>query len=264
MRIDYSEPRQTYATTGPVRQRPSNTASRAKLLALVLAAFLLFAFGFGLGWYFSQQAAKKSFRAAMEQQSLETGGKLPPGQQAPAADLQQGAPPAAQQTEPGAAPANPGELPLSFFDNLPKGQKNTVLGSGINERPKPTVPAVPVAPATPVTPTAPVASEAQQPTPAPAVKKVTPAPPAKPAPSAKPAPQPTGYVVQVASFSNRKEADSLKTRLVARGYAASVSTTTLEGKDWYRVRIGRHLDKEAATKISNQLMMGAKIVPDQE
>lgn len=254
MRIDYSEPRQSYTVPNPSRHRPKSGVSSATLIALVVCGGLLFGSGFGVGWYFSQQASKKAFRAAMEQQSLETGAKeglQPPPAAPPGGPAQQSeAPPAAQPgTTP--VPSHP-ELPLSFFDNLPKGQKNTVLGSGINEKPSP-------APQPPVTAPTPQSAPQQ---PVEAQKNVPVQPAAKS--NAKTAAKPTGFVVQVASYSNRKDADSLRSRLSARGFAAKVSETTLDGKTWYRVRIGRHLDKESATTISNQLMMGAKIVPDQD
>lgn len=259
MRIDYSEPRQSYTTPGPSRQRPSSGTSGSTVVVLTVVGGLLFCFGFGVGWYFSQQSAKKAFRAAMEQQSLETSPRTagqpqqtalapagsPPGA-VPAPQPQPGTP---QQPQTGTAPATgPDGQPLSFFENLPKGQKNTVLGSGINEKPKP----VPPSPA-PVAP--------QPTTPQPASAKKTAAPPA----TAK-APAPTGgYLVQVAAYSNRKDADTLKAKLSAKGYSVTISETSQNDKGtWYRVRIGRHLDKEAATKISNQLMMGAKVIPDQD
>lgn len=257
MRIDYSEPRQSYTVPHPSRHRPTNGISGATLIAIVVCSGLLFGSGFGVGWYFSQQAAKKAFRSAMEQQSLETAAKagiLPPTAATPDGLTQQPATPAAPTTtQPGAAPApSHPELPLSFFDNLPKGQKNTVLGSGINEKPKPATPPLVAPPAPQPVPQAAAPSDT--------AKKPEPVQPA----AAKPAVKPSGYVVQVASYSNRKDADSLRARLSAKGYAAKVSETTLEGKTWYRVRIGRHLDRESATTISNQLMMGAKIVPEQD
>jgi len=71
--------------------------------------------------------------------------------------------------------------------------------------------------------------------------------------------------VQVAAYSNRKDADALKAKLSAKGYSVSISETSLtDTGTWYRVRIGHHLDKEAAIKITNQLMMGAKVIPDQD
>lgn len=268
MRIDYSEPRQSYTTPGPSRQRQSSGGSNARLLALAICSTLLFGSGFGVGWYFSQQSAKKAFRAAMEQQSLETAPKgviqpIPPVTQ-PTTAQTGSTEPASPQTQPGAGQQQPQQTnasatgpngqPLSFFENLPKGQKNTVLGSGINEKAKPVTPPTGL-------PTA--ATQATQ-QPAVAPKKTEPKKTDPSQATTKAASQPTGFVVQVASYSNRKDADSLKTKLVAKGYAAVVSETTVSNKTWYRVRIGRHLDKESASQISNQLMMGAKIVPDQD
>ena len=93
----------------------------------------------------------------MEQQSLESAPKDTKKQ--PEQPVQQASP--AGQTPPAVIPpgkpaqqASPtGQVPLSFFESLPKGQKQTVLGSGINEKPKPTTtaasqPPKPAAPAT--------------------------------------------------------------------------------------------------------------------
>ncbi|MGB4600616.1 MAG: SPOR domain-containing protein [Trichlorobacter sp.] len=261
MRIDYSEPRQSYTIPGPSRQRPSSPSSSSTVVVLAVVGGLLFCLGFGVGWYLSQQSAKKAFRAAMEQQSLETSPKGAVNQQHPGEPTfgtpqgPAGMPPtqpqpgAAQQPQAGTAPdTGPDGQPLSFFENLPKGQKNTVLGSGINEKPKPMPP--------PVTPVAPQPATPQATT----AKKiiVPPAPPKAAAPTG-------GYLVQVAAYSNRKDADALKAKLSAKGYSVSISETSLtDTGTWYRVRIGHHLDKEAAIKITNQLMMGAKVIPDQD
>jgi len=130
------------------------------------------------------------------------------------------------------------QVPLGFFENLPKGQKQVVLGSGINQKPKP----------------APVVTQpsAQQPVP-PAQKKDD----VKAATS--------GFIVQVAAFTSLKEAESAKAKLSAKGYSATVAETNLNDKGtWYRVRVGRHLDKEAATEIATRIGGGAKILPDQD
>ncbi len=252
MRIDYSEPRQSYTSSpGPSRQRSSNGAPNAKLIGLGLLAALLFGSGFGIGWYFSQQSAKRAFRAAMEQQSLESAPKnatqtqtqppptvVPPGKTSPTSPNTNGQPQPQRQNQPTATGAN--GQPLSFFENLPKGQKNTVLGSGINEKAKP----APPPPPQPDTQAAAKKTEAAQ--------------------TAKPASPAAGYLVQVASYSTRKDADILKARLIVKGYAATVTETSLNDKTWYRVRIGRHLEKEAASQIANQLAMGARVVPDQD
>ncbi len=266
MRIDYSEPRQSYRPAehdsysgGGGRYREEKSSSPRFLLLLIVLG-IGFIGGFCVGWYFSQQAAKKSFRAAMEQQSLESNkdvkqpqqGQLPPppnglspsqfqaGQQAPVAGTALPAVPGGGAVKPGQQPvaaAPAGQVPLSFFENLPKGQKQAVLGSGINEKPKS------------------VQQAAAQ----------------TPAASTGTAPKPTdkaaggGYLVQVASFASQKEAEATRAKLSAKGYSASISEVKLLDKGtWYRVRIGRHLDKEAATEIATRISGGAKIVPDQE
>jgi cell division protein FtsN len=246
MRIDYSEPRQSYGSSSSSissSPRKADGSSSSNLLVFGIIAGFIFCTGFGTGWYFSQKSAKKAFRAAMEQQSLESnqmGTKKQPEQPA------QQAPPQAAATPPTAIPiadkpvqqaAPTGQVPLSFFESLPKGQKQTVLGSGINEKPKPA--AAPV-----------------------------PQPPQAPATAAKPSDTKTansGFLVQVAAFSNIKEAENTKAKLAAKGYSASISETNLNDKGtWYRVRIGRHLDKEAASEIASRVGGGAKVLPDQE
>lgn len=250
MRIDYNEPRQSavsVAATG--RQRTVERSKGPLLMVALISGTLMFATGFGVGWYFSQQSAKKAFRAAMEQQSLESAAKDPkkPAEQP---SLQQ--PAAAAPTNPAQPAGQPqqaaptGQVPLSFFESLPKGQKQTVLGSGINEKQKPAPPATPQ----PAQPAAAVASTAKSAA-------------AKPAVAAKNTN--TGFVVQVAAFSNQKEAEATRTKLSAKGYSASVVETNLNDKGtWYRVRIGRHLDKEAAAEIASRIGGGAKVLPDQE
>ncbi len=243
MRIDYNEPRQSSVTSsGAVRQRPAGRKSSPAVLAVFIVGVCMFATGFGVGWYFSQQSAKKAYRAAMEQQSLESS---PKPATAPAPAAQQPQSPATSQVQPSqpqqqAAPA--GQVPLSFFESLPKGQKQTVLGSGINEKPKP-------APATTA-----VQQTQQQPT-----------PPAAPAKAAATKSGTAGFVVQVAAYSNQKEAETTKAKLAAKGYSASIGEISLGDKGtWYRVRVGRHLDKEAATEIATRIGSGAKVLADQE
>ena len=232
MRIDYSEPRQSY---GSGSQRKADSSSSTSLLTIVIVALFIFGAGFGTGWFFSQKAAKKAFRAATEQESLESTPKeikklpeQPPTQAAPAPPVATPAGQPPQQASP------TGQVPLSFFENLPKGQKQAVLGSGINEKPKPVTPAV--APSQPAATTK--SADAKQ--------------------------TASGFIVQVAAFTNQKEAEATKAKLAAKGYSAALSETTINDKIWYRVRIGRHLEKEAATEIASRIGGGAKILPDQE
>lgn len=244
MRIDYSEPRQSYGSSSSGNgssPRKSDSSSSTSLLFLCVLAGIIFFTGFGTGWFFSQKAAKKAFRAAMEQQSLESAPKdgkkitdQPVQQQPPQASA---TPPTVTAGQPAQQASPTGQVPLSFFESLPKGQKQTVLGSGINEKPKPAAQSAPQSPQTATT-----AAKTSE---------------AKPAGS--------GFLVQVAAFSNIKEAESTKAKLAAKGYSASISETNLNDKGtWYRVRIGRHLDKEAASEIASRVGSGAKVIPDQE
>ena len=245
MRIDYSEPRQSSGSgsTGiSSSPRKADGSSSSNLIVFGILAGFIFCTGFGTGWYFSQKSAKKAFRAAMEQQSLESTPKDPKKQ--PDQSVQQ--PPQAAATPPTVIPAvgkpaqqaaPTGQVPLSFFETLPKGQKQTVLGSGINEKPKPAASPVPQPPQTPAPATK-----------APDTKAVN-----------------SGFLVQVAAFANKKEAENTKAKLAEKGYSASISETNLNDKGtWYRVRIGRHLDKEAASEIAGRVGSGAKVLPDQE
>ena len=244
MRIDYSEPRQSSGSgSSGISSGPRKAdGSSSNLVVFGIIAGFIFCTGFGTGWYFSQKSAKKAFRAAMEQQSLESTPKdtkkqpdQPVQQPLQAAATPPAVVPAVGKPAQQAAPT--GQVPLSFFESLPKGQKQTVLGSGINEKPKPT------------------ASPAPQPPQAPA--------PATKAPDTKAAN--SGFLVQVAAFANKKEAENTKAKLAAKGYSAAISETNLNDKGtWYRVRIGRHLDKEAATEIAGRVGSGAKVLPDQE
>jgi cell division protein FtsN len=216
-----------------------HTKSSPNLMLLMVLAGIIFSIGFATGWYFSQQSAKRAFRAAIEQQSLESSNPKKQSEQP------QQPPVAPPQVTPAAAPtqqpqqaAPTGQVPLSFFETLPKGQKQAVLGSGINEKPKPAQPAATQPPQTVKTP----------------LKTAD----AKSAGSA-------GYLVQVAAFNSSKEAENAKTKLSAKGYSATVVEINLNDKGtWYRVRIGRHLDKEAASEIVNRLGGSAKVLPDQE
>lgn len=271
MRIDYSEPRQySSGTTAPYTPRKAERPASGGLAFKLALLCIGFAVGFGAGWHLSQKSAKKAFRAAMEQQSLESTPAVapknavsPPSGAAPAASQPGGsAPPPSADSKTGAASgqATPsGQVPLSFFESLPRGQKQTVLGSGINEKPKPAEVHPPTTPAGPAAPSAP----AQSP---PSVRPAAPAAPPAVQPPPKPAavsPSASGFVVQVAAFNNRKEAELTRTKLAAKGYSASVVETNLNDKGtWFRVRIGRHLEKEAATEIATRIGGGAKVIPD--
>jgi integration host factor subunit alpha len=78
----------------------------------------------------------------------------------------------------------------------------------------------------------------------------------------KPAPRVgKSYVVQVASFQDKKLAEAYARNLKKKGYNAFVERAFVEwkGGDWYRVRIGYFDSMEQANKIANRLKKEEKL-----
>lgn len=261
MRIDYSEPKKSCSSPQVSQNRPRNESSGGVLIVVFITALLSLGIGFGSGWMLSQRSAKKGFKAAMAQQSLENSPQPPATQPLP---QKQSAPPAPAQQPPatGSAPqpaAAGGELPaadppLSFYKTLPSGQKNTAMGSGINSREdkhakQPLQAAMP----TNITRPAPPRSDDN------ALKKPLQAAPAKPAARQ----DSDGFTVQVASFSLKSEAETLRSKLATKGYNVGIVESHLGDKGtWYRVRVGKRLDPDAAKELAGKLGKGAIAIPD--
>lgn len=249
MRIDYSEPKKSYVTnTGTAR--PRKEPSRFFPTVLVITGVITFIAGFGTGWFLSQKSAKKSFQAAAEQTSLENS---PKAEVAPAPPVQTAPQPQPNQSatqQPPAASGTPTEPRLSFYKTLPSGQNGNMLGSGINTKDdKGKQPLQAAIPANIVKPPAP---DAQKP---PADK------PAAPEKST----SGSNFTVQVASFPLRSEAETLKNRLAGKGYNAFVSESHQGDKGtWYRVRIGKKLEQEAAKELAGKLGKAAIVIPDKD
>ena len=74
MRIDYSEPKKSCSVPAKGSQsRPrQESSSSGGLFAIVITGILCLGIGFGGGWMLSQRSTKKAFKAAMEQQNLES------------------------------------------------------------------------------------------------------------------------------------------------------------------------------------------------
>jgi cell division protein FtsN len=71
--------------------------------------------------------------------------------------------------------------------------------------------------------------------------------------------------VQVASFSLRSEAETLRSKLAAKGYNVTIVESFLGDKGtWYRVRVGKHLDPDAAKELAGKLGKGAIAIPDKD
>jgi len=260
MRIDYSEPKKSY-TSPQSGNRPRKEPAARFSVILVVMGLATFAAGFGSGWFLSQRAAKKSFQAAMEQTSLESSPRqdaapakaVPPQPAAPAPT-----PPPQQQTgaaSPNGQPQTMPEPPLSFYKTLPSGQKNNVMGSGINAK----------------------EDKGKQPLQAAMPSNVTRPPQAggdatkagtdkAPAATEKPARDSGGgFTVQVASYSLKSEAEAIRSKLAGKGYNVFLTESNQGDKGiWYRVRVGRRLEQDAAKELCGKLGKGAIVIPDKD
>ena len=165
-----------------------------------------------------------------------------------------------------------------------KGDLGGIEGSNIPPEPDfrfPPVKAAPKAPPVADAPLVPLGDESADEKDEPAAKPVkvepvkseSPTPTAKsqskPAPKTetKPTPAPTtktatdkpkpgtanAWVVQVGSFSDRKNARALRDKLRKQGYASFVESITGSAGRVYRVRVGPELSKAAAQKLSERL-----------
>jgi DedD protein len=94
-----------------------------------------------------------------------------------------------------------------------------------------------------------------QPTPEPPAQR--PAPPA-PAPAAATGPKPvpagaTAWVVQVASLGSSSAAEKLQNELRGQGFPAFVEQALVNGKTYFRVRVGPEVDRGRAESVATQL-----------
>jgi cell division protein FtsN len=266
MRIDYSEPKKSCSSPLPSHNRPRKESSGGVLAVIFITAVLSLGIGFGSGWTLSQRSARKAFKAAMEQQSLENSpqqAKAHPSQQQPRVPAP--LPAVTQQPQTGVSapqPAAAGEThtavdpPLSFYKTLPSGQKNNAIGSGINSKDE--KPAKqPLQAAMPANMTRPEPNQNDESTQKQSLPAVTPKPAVRQDSS--------GYTVQVASYSLKSEAETLRNSLAAKGYNVGIVESHLGEKGtWYRVRVGKRLDPDAAKELAKKLGKGAMAIPDRE
>jgi cell division septation protein DedD len=259
MRIDYSEPKKAYVTSqGPSRPRKEPAGLFTTLI--IVTGIIIFIAGFGTGWFLSQKSAKKSFQAATEQNSLENSKKKEPVPAPKAPQPVQQATTPQPQPDPATAqqpPTTPGaatDPPLSFYKTLPSGQKGNVLGSGINtkdDRSK-----QPLQAAIPANLNKPTTIDPTKP------------PTEQPVTSDKTIPKHSGnssFTVQVASFPLKSEAETLKNKLAAKGYHVFiVDSNQGEKGTWYRVRVGKKLEQEAAKELAGKLGKSALVIPERD
>jgi cell division protein FtsN len=104
-------------------------------------------------------------------------------------------------------------------------------------------------PALPTTPPLHPADKTPPPADAAATPPATPADAAQPAAGGK-----DSYLIQIASFKARSDADRLKAQLALMGVQAQIQQVTINGKDTYhRVRSGPYSGKEAVNKTRAML-----------
>lgn len=253
MRLDYSE--KVGALRETVDKRPAQKNRPRKepmgiftLVALVALLGATYGAGVVTGWFLfkgGNNAAKAAPTAAQPAKQQE---------------------PAAAAGQPAAAPA---DTPLTFYKTLPAGGQH-VIGSGVNLKkvdpvqPRTAPAAPPAAAAAPAAqPAAPAASAPAPQAPAAQVAKPPQATAAQ-APKAPEAKQEGGtrYLVQLASYHDRREAEAAQAKLTAKRVAAYLVESKVQDKVWYRLRVGKHLSKGEAEALAAKCGTGAAVVAE--
>ena len=240
MVLDYSERRQVNRN----KPKPKRKSSFGLYLLLFLVIIGVgYGLGFGTAWYLYRPA----HIAAAAAKPAAAPAVIPQGAPAPAQQ-----PPAPVQV----VTPNGTDVPLTFYETLPKGSKS-LIGTGINApKEKTNAGTSASAPARPEKPAGQSAPASQPPAAAAAVHKESTA-------TAGQEPGRKSFTVQVASSKDRSEAAGLVSKLTAKGMAAYLVETKLEGKGtWYRVRVGKHLERKDADALLGRLGKGAVLIPE--
>lgn len=74
---------------------------------------------------------------------------------------------------------------------------------------------------------------------------------------------PRAYSIQLASFSDRDNADRLRARLLDAGHEAYVTPTDIDGARWYPVFVGPRLDRAEAERLRDELAARFDLEPGQ-
>ena len=208
MVLDYSDRR-------PVsKNRPKKKQTVGFLIFTVAFAVIVsFIAGFAGGWFFGEQTARKECERIAAAKAAEA----PPSEAKPTGH----------------------DVPLTFYQTLPKGAKS-VIGSGLNPG---------------------KASERKM---AKAESQTKTPPDTSPDTPARNLASDEGtFCVQVASIKDKKEAETLKARLLAKGEAAYILESDVNDKGaWYRVRIGRRLKQSEADELAARIGNGALAIAE--
>ena len=229
MVLDYSE------RHNAPKNRPRRQPVGLYLVFLAGVVGAAYGLGFGTAWYLYRPAAQA--RKAPQPAAAVSATAAKPARPAAAA---------APVVQPAAPAAKGAEVPLTFYETLPKGGKS-IIGTGLNpkkdERPG-------------------VARPASAP---PAAKGDKAAKAAKPAEQVKAGKENASprFSVQVASYKEKKEADLIREKLAAKGLPALTVETRIEGKGtWYRVKVGQRLSRQEAEALAARLGKGALVIPE--
>jgi cell division septation protein DedD len=237
------------------KNRPRKQPAGIFFFSLFVAVIIAYTLGLVTGWLVFRPAQNGSADSRT----------------APAdAKMQEGEAPEKSRTLPaegsgGAAP----EPQLTFYETLPKGNRD-LMGSGLNRTRPPVPPPARVAP-NPPAPSAKAGAAAelatQQGAAAKAPARTAEISPAKEGPAKESSVREDDgkgrYVVQIASYQVRKEAEELRDRLKAGGMAAYIVESNLPEKGIvYRVRTGRHLNRKAAHEVAEKAGKGAIVIPE--
>lgn len=148
-------------------------------------------------------------------------------------------------------------LPLDQWSKA--AESELAAGTAILDKPPepPAAASVPVPAQPPAASSAPPAHQASSPRspPSPPAPPAPPSPPAptKPAPPVAFPPAPTAWVVQLGSFSSKKNADDLSAFLAKKGFRAFVDHGAQGGDSVYRVRVGPEKDRGQADTLRERV-----------
>ncbi len=239
MVIDYSAQRPV------MKNRPRKQPAAVFVVALLVTAGVTFLLGVGTGWLLFSHRKGAAVVAPAGQKGGESAASGP------------------VQTPP-AATGKAVEPSLTFYETLPKGNRE-LMGSGLNlptQADQPSTKALPKPKPAPAKPAAPEETQEQAKESKASVKESE--------KSSKEAGAKEGeakgkgkFVVQVASYHVKKEAEEARDRLKAAGLAAYVVESNIPEKGtYYRVRIGRHLDQQAAREAAEKAGKGSIVIPE--
>jgi cell division septation protein DedD len=239
------------------KNRPRKQPAVFFVLSLFVAVSISFFLGLGTGWLVFRPSTKNA--ANMSSKTADTNKK---GAEASATS----------QLPFNPEPAGKAQEPLlTFYNTLPKGS-NAVIGSGLNQTkpgehpaivkivpPSKTI-SIAKQPATGETATqAKESSKAQAKTTEPSGQKDISAKESV----VKEVEGKVKFVVQVASYHAKKEAEEMRDRLKADGIPAYIVESNLPEKGTlYRVRAGRHLDQQGAHELAEKAGKGSILIPE--